>query len=99
MPPYSEEAKWALSDALAVALEFGHNYIGTEHLLLATVPRNPDSLAGPRRGLRALESTARAHVIDLLRQIHVHARPSDRVGPATAQLGLYRAHCQTPVVH
>ena len=33
-PAFSGAARRVLRDALAVALEFGHNYIGTEHLLL-----------------------------------------------------------------
>jgi hypothetical protein len=66
-PPYSEEARNALRDTLTVALEFGHNYIGTEHILLGLY-RNEDSAAArmlTERG--ALEATARAHVVDLLR--------------------------------
>lgn len=33
--PYTPRAAQALSSALTLALELGHNYIGTEHLLLA----------------------------------------------------------------
>jgi ATP-dependent Clp protease ATP-binding subunit ClpA len=69
VPAYDEDAKLALVDALTVALEFSHNYIGTEHLLLGLY-RNSDSTAAWILGeAGALESTARAHVIDLLRQI------------------------------
>ena len=32
--PFTPRAKSALSESVAVALELGHNYIGTEHLLL-----------------------------------------------------------------
>jgi ATP-dependent Clp protease ATP-binding subunit ClpA len=66
-PPFSGPAKRALRDALALALEFGHNYIGTEHLLLALY-QNEDGLAArilTQAG--ALESTARAHVTAMLR--------------------------------
>jgi hypothetical protein len=42
--PMSPGGRTALLDAVAVALEFGHNYIGTEHILLALY-RDPDSLA------------------------------------------------------
>ena len=66
-PPFSGEARQALRDTLAVALEFSHNYIGTEHILLGLY-RNPDSLAARILGdAGALEPTARAHVTDLLR--------------------------------
>jgi len=66
-PPFSGPAKRVLRDALAVALEFGHNYIGTEHILLGLY-RNDDSLATrilTQAG--AIESTARAHVTAMLR--------------------------------
>ena len=33
-PPYTPRAKRCLAEALAEALGLGHNYIGTEHLLL-----------------------------------------------------------------
>jgi len=66
-PPFSTAAKLALRDALTVALEFSHNYIGTEHLLLGLF-RNPESLAAQiLRDAGALEATARTHVTDLLR--------------------------------
>jgi ATP-dependent Clp protease ATP-binding subunit ClpA len=66
-PPFSAPAKRVLRDALAVALEFAHNYIGTEHILLGLY-RNEDSLATrilTQAG--AIETTARAHVEDMLR--------------------------------
>ena len=47
---FTDEGKYVLRNALVVALELGHNYIGTEHLLLATY-RQPDSQAA--RILRA----------------------------------------------
>jgi ATP-dependent Clp protease ATP-binding subunit ClpA len=67
-PPFDEDARRAMSDALTVALEFTHNYIGTEHLLLGLY-RNADSTAAWILGeAGALESVARANVIDMLRQ-------------------------------
>jgi ATP-dependent Clp protease ATP-binding subunit ClpA len=69
VPPFGDDAKLALQDALTVALEFGHNYIGTEHLLLGLY-RNADSTAAWILGeAGALESTARTHVTNLLRQL------------------------------
>jgi len=66
-PPFSGPAKRVLRDALAVALEFGHNYIGTEHILLGLY-RNDDSLATQiLTQAGAIESTARAHVTAMLR--------------------------------
>jgi ATP-dependent Clp protease ATP-binding subunit ClpA len=67
VPAFSGPAKRVLRDALAVALEFGHNYIGTEHLLLGLY-RNAESAATwILLEAGALEATARAHVADLLR--------------------------------
>jgi len=65
-PPFSAPAKRVLRDALTVALEFGHNYIGTEHILLGLY-RNEDSLATrilTQAG--AIETTARAHITAML---------------------------------
>ena len=65
--PMSPSARAALVSALAVALEFGHNYIGTEHILLGLY-REPDSLAA--RVLAELgpgPDEAQAQVTELLR--------------------------------
>jgi ATP-dependent Clp protease ATP-binding subunit ClpA len=64
---YSEDTRRALAGSLAVALELGHNYIGTEHILLGLY-RNEDSRAAKILASHAaLESTARARVIEILR--------------------------------
>lgn len=44
-PLYIPQAAHALQNALRVALELGHNYIGTEHILLALL-RDGDTPAG-----------------------------------------------------
>src|SRR5215469_10271199 len=68
-PGFSDDGKRALRDALTEALEFGHNYIGTEHLLLGLY-RNPDSAATwILLEAGALEAAARAHVTDMLRRL------------------------------
>jgi ATP-dependent Clp protease ATP-binding subunit ClpA len=60
------DAKRALRDALAVALERGHNYIGTEHLLLGLY-RNPGSPAAViLAAAGAPEREVTAHVDRLL---------------------------------
>jgi ATP-dependent Clp protease ATP-binding subunit ClpC len=43
-PPYIPQASLALQGALGEALRLGHNYIGTEHILLALF-RDRDTLA------------------------------------------------------
>ena len=66
-PNFSDDGKRAVRDALAEALQFGHNYIGTEHLLLGLY-RNADSPAAwILLEAGALEASARAHITDMLR--------------------------------
>jgi ATP-dependent Clp protease ATP-binding subunit ClpA len=61
------DGRRVLRDALAVALEQGHNYIGTEHLLLALY-RDPGSPAAAiLTAAGATEREATAHVTELLR--------------------------------
>ncbi|MGH3304311.1 MAG: Clp protease N-terminal domain-containing protein [Streptosporangiaceae bacterium] len=65
--PMSPEARIALVNAVAVALELRHNYVGTEHILLGLY-RNPDSLAArvlAETGPEAAEAQVR--VAELLR--------------------------------
>jgi ATP-dependent Clp protease ATP-binding subunit ClpA len=65
---FTEDGREVLTDALTQALKFGHNYIGTEHLLLGLYD-NPDSVAARiLLDAGAFETTARAHVVDMLRQ-------------------------------
>jgi ATP-dependent Clp protease ATP-binding subunit ClpA len=61
------DGRRALRDALAVALEHGHNYIGTEHLLLALYrdPGSPAAVILTASG--ATERKATARVTELLR--------------------------------
>ncbi len=66
-PPYGADAKNALRDAVVEALERGHNYIGTEHILLGLI-RDPDApVAGVLRTVGASPSETRTRVAELLR--------------------------------
>ncbi len=70
--PLSPRARTALMNAVAAALELGHNYIGTEHILLGLY-RDPDNLASrvlARLGADSAEVQAR--VAELLR---AYAKP------------------------
>jgi ATP-dependent Clp protease ATP-binding subunit ClpA len=66
-PAFTEDGKRALSDALTEALKFGHNYIGTEHLLLGLYHDDGSLATHILLEAGALEATARAHVLDMLR--------------------------------
>jgi ATP-dependent Clp protease ATP-binding subunit ClpA len=64
---FTPAAGAVLRGALAIALRFGHNYIGTEHLLLG-IYQSPDSKAARILAqLGAVEATAQAHVAEELR--------------------------------
>lgn len=65
-PPHAPAAAEVLAGAVAEALSLGHNYVGTEHLVLALL-RDPETLAA--RILTAAGVTAndyRAKVLELL---------------------------------
>jgi len=64
--PFTPLAKSALAGAMQEALKLGHNYIGTEHILLALVEMD-DGLAGKILGeLGVTKERARADVIERL---------------------------------
>jgi hypothetical protein len=42
--PYSDDARALLQATFGEALRLGHNYIGTEHILLALLAEHPDAL-------------------------------------------------------
>ncbi|HEY8457530.1 MAG TPA: Clp protease N-terminal domain-containing protein [Actinopolymorphaceae bacterium] len=65
-PPLTPRAAAAMTGSLAEALKLGHNYIGTEHLLLALY-RDPEAVAPQILVSRGLtEQTAREKVIEAL---------------------------------
>jgi ATP-dependent Clp protease ATP-binding subunit ClpA len=70
-PVFTEGAKRALRDALTEALKFGHNYIGTEHLLLGLYHDDGSVAMHILLEAGALEATARAHVLDMLRGLQL----------------------------
>jgi ATP-dependent Clp protease ATP-binding subunit ClpA len=70
--PMSAAARTVLVNAVAVALEFGHNYIGTEHILLALY-RDPDSLAA-RVLAGAGADRSQAHVL-VKKLLHGYTSP------------------------
>src|SRR5215467_441280 len=68
LPQFAEEGKRALADALTIALELGHNYIGTEHMLLGLY-RNAESPAAQiLTGLGTSEAAAKAEIMEMLRE-------------------------------
>ena len=66
-PPFTPRAKKVLELALREALDLGHNYIGTEHQLLALVREGDGVAAQALLGSGLTADRVRAKVIDLLR--------------------------------
>ena len=64
--PFTPRAKRSLLEALSAALQLGHNYVGTEHILLGLY-RAPEGLAAViLTELGADRDAARANVVELL---------------------------------
>ncbi|GAA1351044.1 Clp protease N-terminal domain-containing protein [Streptomyces beijiangensis] len=64
--PYDASAKKALELTFREALRLGHNYIGTEHILLALLELEDGT--GPLSGLGIEKSAIEAHLVELLAQ-------------------------------
>ncbi|MDQ1437638.1 MAG: ATP-dependent Clp protease ATP-binding subunit ClpC, partial [Acidimicrobiaceae bacterium] len=65
-PPFTPRAKKVLELSLREALQLGHNYIGTEHMLLGLVREGEGVAAQVLQGLGADLSRVRQQVIQLL---------------------------------
>ena len=66
--PFTPRAKKVLELSLREALQFGHNYIGTEHILLGLVREGDGVAAHVLVDLGADLMTVRAEVVNLLRE-------------------------------
>jgi ATP-dependent Clp protease ATP-binding subunit ClpC len=64
--PFKPEAKKALEFALREALQLGHNYIGTEHILLGLIREGDDVAAQVLQNLGADLNRVRQQVVALL---------------------------------
>jgi ATP-dependent Clp protease ATP-binding subunit ClpC len=91
--PFTPRAKEVLELALREALSFGHNYIGTEHILLGLVRENGGVGARILLDLGVDADQVRGALLPLL------SGPSSSAGPsrAKAQLVISCPHCATPI--
>jgi ATP-dependent Clp protease ATP-binding subunit ClpA len=62
--PYDHTSRKVLEVTFREALRLGHNYIGTEHILLALLEVEPD--AGLLAGLGVEKPVIESHVLDAL---------------------------------
>jgi len=65
--PFSGTARKVLELTFREALRLGHNYIGTEHILLALLEAEPDD--GPLHGLGVDKQRAETDVVEALRSL------------------------------
>ena len=73
--PFTPRAKQVLRLSLAEALRLGHNYIGTEHLLLALIQER-DGVAGQVLAAAGADlGRVRAEVVRLLAEYQQHQGP------------------------
>lgn len=77
--PFTPRAKKVLELSLREALELGHTYVGTEHLLLALLRDGDGVGARALAGLGADDARIRDRVLDLLRDESRRAAPRDRL--------------------
>ncbi|MEW6472526.1 MAG: Clp protease N-terminal domain-containing protein [Actinomycetota bacterium] len=77
-PPYIPQASLALQGALGEALRLGHNYIGTEHILLGLV-REPDTPAVRILGELGVSSEwLRARLVEMVNALAEERRKAQR---------------------
>ena len=76
--PFTPRAKQVLRLSLAVALRFGHNYIGTEHLLLGVIDAGGPAGAALAAGLGLTSESAREHMTAEFAEFH--ARRAEGAG-------------------
>jgi ATP-dependent Clp protease ATP-binding subunit ClpC len=63
---FTPRAKLALEAALGESIDFGHNYIGTEHILLGLLRTDEGMAAKVLNELGATFDRTRAHVVETL---------------------------------
>ena len=101
-PPFTPRAKKVLDLSLREALQLGHNYIGTEHILLGLVREAEGVAAQVLVGLGADLSHVRQRVIQLVSGAHVPAPESEGGGgPAARHVRVAAAAaqgCRSPPV-
>ena len=86
--PFTPRAKKALERSLREALQLGHNYIGTEHLLLSLIAEGDGIAAQVLAGLGADYDLVRERVVALLTGRYEQADPKTRLVRLPVPAGL-----------
>ena len=75
VPPFSPAAAETVTGSIAEALQLGHNYVGTEHLLLALF-RDPDAVAATiLAGSDVSYDGLRAQIVEILTAMQAGRTP------------------------
>jgi hypothetical protein len=82
--PFTPRAKKVLELSLREALQLGHNYIGTEHILLGLIREGKGLAAELIVGFGVPPSRLRAQVIGLLRDMPAPMRAAEQVARGVA---------------
>ena len=75
--PFTPRAKKVLELALREALSLGHNYIGTEHILLGLLEEEKSQGGGTLAGLGITEERALGWLVPVLEQMAAAKRQGD----------------------
>ncbi len=86
--PFTPPAKQVLERALREALQLGHHYIGTEHLLLSLLAEGDDIAAQVLAGRGASYAQVRERVLALLTGRYEQADPKTRLVRLPVPVGL-----------
>jgi ATP-dependent Clp protease ATP-binding subunit ClpC len=99
--PFTRRAKEVLELALREALALGHNYIGTEHILLGLLRENQGIGAQVLRDLGADPERVRSEILPLLaaasRTPSAHPARATRFAEGSPQLIVACPQCATPI--
>ena len=79
--PFTPRAKKVLELALREALLFGHNYIGTEHLLLGLLTEEDGIGARTLTGLGVTKEGAREWLVPVLKRLAGERDQDPRAAP------------------
>ena len=84
--PFTPRAKRVFELSMREALQLGHNYIGTEHLLLGLLKEGEGVAAQVLTKLNADSQQLRQYVTQLLQGYHAHGEGREAVGASGAPM-------------
>jgi ATP-dependent Clp protease ATP-binding subunit ClpC len=96
--PFTPHAKEALEFSLREALALGHDWIGTEHVLLGLVRATKGVAAGILLGFGADAETIRNEVIRMMSGPGRHVSPAEPVMPGSRFAGVPEPSQRAPLV-